>query len=204
MNQPQQSHLGEEMINAIAKIATSPTVQAITARQMFTTMGRVLRTAGIGFVQLNVEQFLARPRLLKPEGTALALTDVQVNGGWTLLSRKKEDGGYDVAIFDINEENLSQTRFAEPGAEELVELQRQLAVIDHSGSRVFTLVVLNQVIQGYEYFLTEVERAEIQAREAAETLERARAAASLQPQAESAPAPEDVAEATDSRAQTQV
>ena len=194
MQQAQHNHLGDEMINAIAKVSTSPAVQTATARNIFTTMGRVLRSAGIGFVQLSVEQFLARPRLIKPEGLALALVDVLANGGWTLLSRKKEDGTYDITVFDINEESLAQSRFAEPGAEELAELQRQLAVIGHEGSRMFTLVVLTQPIQGYEYFLTDIERAEKQAREAAEALELARAAATPAPQTEPTPVAEAVKE----------
>lgn len=165
MTQPNpQVDLNQIINGAIAAQISNPQVvgglTAIAMRQI----GNVLREASYGGV-MNAGAFLTQMRRL-PDGASLGLLNewiVQPNA-WRVLAYTQADGSTDLFVFRPNEAELDHSVITdlkdnELGVAQREELLRQLAVIGHQGARLYTAIIVPNAIEGYEYFLTDVEKA---------------------------------------------
>lgn len=159
-----QVDLNQIINGAIAAQISNPQVvggfTAVAMRQI----GNVLREASYGGV-MNASAFLAQMRRL-PDGASLGLVNewiVQPNA-WRVLAYTLADGSTDLFVFRPNEVELDHSvvtdlKDNELGLVQREELLRQLAAIGHQGARLYTAIIVPGAIEGYEYFLTDAEKA---------------------------------------------
>jgi hypothetical protein len=141
-------------------------------------------------IPVPAESFIAAPKL-QADNSSIALINhhLPLPGAFTVLADYVEGQEPTYKIFAMHEDQLSESTFVMLEKPEHIEMVRQLSTVRHVGSRLFTVLRFDQPIQGYEYFMTELERAERDARITAERL-----AAMKTP----APAPAEVPEVVES------
>lgn len=118
--------------------------------------GNALRAQGYGMMSnVDAAQLLTVPALLS-NGSSLALLPFfrPNQGFFRLIVSHAADGQRVFCAFLEDETNTMKTRFLEPDAEMLAELNRQLNALnmENKGHAELGLMLIEKPVEGYQYF----------------------------------------------------